>query len=48
MHAVLPLLQGTEFPELRRGKLDTFQVVLVVLRGREAVVAAHCLVEWVA
>lgn len=28
MHAVLPLLQTTEFPELHRGKLDTLQVNL--------------------
>lgn len=28
MHAVLPLLQVTEFPALRRGKLDTLQVNL--------------------
>lgn len=28
MHAVLPLLQATEFPVLRRGKLDTLQINL--------------------
>ena len=28
MHAVLPLLQATEFPALHRGKLDTLQVNL--------------------